>query len=113
MSVTNTGDRTGDEIVQLYARDEEASVGRPVIELIGFRRVSVAPTDTCQITFTLSAEQFAYTDADYRRVVEPGHITLRCGTSSADLPLSATLELTGPTVEVRRRTRFVTRTEVG
>src|SRR4029079_4680748 len=74
VSVTNTGNRTGDEIVQLYARDEEATVGRPVIELIGFRRVGIAPGEMCRVTFTLAAEQFAYTNADYRRVVEPGKV---------------------------------------
>lgn len=108
--VENTGERAGDEVVQLYARDEEASVSRPVRELIGFRRVSLAPGERATVAFHLWAEQFAYTAIDYRRVVEPGWIGLSAGTSSADLPLSTTVELVGPVVEVVARRRFVTET---
>ncbi len=70
--VTNTGDRRGDEVVQLYVRDPEATVARPVLELRGFRRVGLAPGERRTVSFRLSAEQFAYVGADYRRVVEPG-----------------------------------------
>jgi beta-glucosidase len=106
--VCNVGDRAGDEVVQLYVRDEEATVARPVLELRGFRRVSLAPGERRSITFRLSAEQFAYVGADYRRVVEPGLIRLFVGSSSADLPLSAELELVGPTVELVERRRYFT-----
>ena len=64
------------------------------------------------MTFPLSAEQFAYTGADYRRVVEPGDVSVAVGTSSVDLPLAATITLTGPTVELRERTRYLTETTV-
>jgi beta-glucosidase len=110
VDVANTGDRAGDEVVQLYARDEEATVARPVLELRGFRRVSLAAGERRTVTFRLSAEQFAYVGADYRRVIEPGLIRLLVGTSSCDLPLVATLELTGRTVELRERQRYLTET---
>jgi beta-glucosidase len=110
VDVCNIGDRSGDEVVQLYARDEEATVARPVLELRGFRRVSLAPGERRSITFRLSAEQFAYVGADYRRVVEPGLIRLFVGSSSADLPLSADLELVGPTVELVARRHYFTAT---
>jgi len=110
VDVINTGDRSGDEVVQLYARDEEASVARPVLELRGFRRVSLAPGEGRTVSFHLAAEQFAYTGADYRRVIEAGRIGLFAGTSSNDLPLVATLELTGPTVELVERHRYLTET---
>ena len=71
------------------SRDPEATVARPVLELRGFRRVGLAPGERRSVSFTLSAEQFAYVGADYRRVVEPGAIRLLVGTSSADLPLDA------------------------
>ena len=71
-------------------------VARPVLELRGFRRVSLAPGERRSVTFRLTAEQFAYVGADYRRVVEPGLISLLVGTSSEDLPLTASLQLTGP-----------------
>ena len=80
--MTNTGNRRGDEVVQLYVRDPEATVARPVLELRGFRRVGLAPGERRSVSFRLSAEQFAYVGADYRRVVEPGVIKLFVGSSS-------------------------------
>ncbi len=62
------------------------------------------------MTFTLSAEQFAYVGADRRRVVEPGAIDLFVGTSSVDLPLQATIRLVGPTIELRDRQHYLTET---
>jgi beta-xylosidase len=108
VDVTNTGSRAGDEVVQLYVRDEEATVARPVIELRGFRRVHLEPGECRTVAFRLSTEQLAYTGADYRRVVEPGLVRIFAGRSSADLPLSAELTLTGPTVELVERTRYLT-----
>jgi beta-glucosidase len=108
VDVTNTGSRPGEDVVQLYVRDEEATVARPVIELRGFRRVRLEPGECRTVTFRLSTEQLAYVGADYRRVVEPGLVRLFVGRSSADLPLSASLTLTGPAVELVDRTRYVT-----
>jgi beta-glucosidase len=110
VDVANTGDRVGDEVVQLYVRDEEASVARPVIELLGFRRVTLERGQRRRVTFVLHAEQFAYTDVGHRLVVEPGEVTVSIGTSSVSRPLSATLLLEGPTVVVCGRSHYVTRT---
>jgi beta-glucosidase len=110
VDVTNVGERAGDEVVQLYARDDEATVARPILELRGFRRVSLAPDERRTVTFRLAAEQFAYVGADYRRVIEPGRITLSVGTSSEDLPLTTTIELTGATIDLPARRRFLTET---
>ena len=110
--VRNTGDRPGDEVVQLYVRDPEATVARPVLELRGFRRVSLAPGERRCVSFRLSAEQFAYVGADYRRVVEPGVVKVFVGSSSVDLPLSAQIELVGPTVQLLERRRYLTETTV-
>jgi beta-glucosidase len=112
VDVANTGDRPGDEVVQLYVRDEEASVARPVMELRGFRRIHLAPGERCTVAFRLSTEQLAYTGADYRRVIEPGTVRLWVGTSSADLPLTAVVEVVGPVVELRDRTRYLTESRV-
>ena len=108
--VANTGERAGDEVVQLYVRDEAATVARPVLELLGFRRVTLAPGERRSVSFRLSAEQFAYVGADYRRVVEPGTVGIFVGTSAADLPLTASLELTGRTVHLVERHRYLTET---
>jgi beta-glucosidase len=110
VDVENVGDRVGDEVIQLYVRDDEATIARPVLELRGFRRVSLQPGESRTVSFTVGAEQFAYVGADYRRVVEPGTITIRVGTSSVDLPLTATLRLVGPTIELRDRQRYLTET---
>ena len=113
VEVANTGDRAGDEIVQLYARDEEATVARPVLELRGFRRVHLEAGEHRSVRFRLAAEQFAYVGADHRRIIEPGTIRLLVGTSSCDLPLQATIELVGPTVELVQRSRYLTETAIG
>jgi beta-glucosidase len=112
VDVVNVGDRAGDEVVQLYVRDEEATVARPVRELCGFRRVHLAPGERRTVAFTLDAEQFAYTGADMRRVIEPGRVSLFVGRSSDDLPLHATVELVGPVVDLAVRRHFLTRTAV-
>ncbi len=108
VDVANTGARPGDEVVQLYVRDEEASVARPVIELRGFCRARLDPGERRRVTFLLASEQLAYTDIDYRLVVEPGDVTISVGTSSAARPLEASLTLEGPTVELVCRNRYVT-----
>jgi beta-glucosidase len=113
VDVANVGDRAGDEVVQLYIRDEEATVARPVLELRGFLRVRLEPGERRSVSFRLSVEQFAYTGADYRRVVEPGTIRILAGTSSADLPLSTRLTLVGPTVELVDRRHYLTETTLG
>jgi len=110
VDVRNTGSRRGDEVVQLYVRDPEATVARPVLELRGFRRVGLDPGERRSVSFRLAAEQFAYVGADYRRVVEPGVIRVFVGSSSADLPLGWQFELVGRTVHLVERHRYLTRT---
>ncbi len=109
VEVANVGDRAGDEVVQLYVRDEEASVARPILELRGFRRVGLEPGERRTVTFTLHSEQFAFTGVDLRQVIEPGLVTLSVGTSSVDRPLSTTIELVGPVVDLVDRRRYLTR----
>ena len=61
----------------------------------------------------LEPRQFAYVGADRRRVVEPGTIAIAVGTSSVDLPLTATVTLVGPTIELRDRHHYLTETTLG
>jgi beta-glucosidase len=83
VTVRNTGKRAGDEVVQLYLRDEVASVTRPVAALRGFARVSLAPGQAREVSFTLDQEDFALLDPAWQRVVEPGNFTVFVGGSSA------------------------------
>ncbi len=84
VDVTNTGDRAGTEVVQLYVRDEVASVTRPVKALRGFERVHLQPGQTRTVTFTLGSEDLALYDLHMQRVVEPGFFTVYVGPSSAE-----------------------------
>jgi beta-glucosidase len=85
VDVANTGRRTGDEVVQLYVRDEEASVTRPVLELKRFRRVTLKPGERRTITFELKPDDFALWSMEMKRVVEPGTFTISAGPNSVDL----------------------------
>jgi beta-glucosidase len=82
VEVTNTGTRAGDEVVQLYIRAEVSRATRPVMELKGFRRVTLAPTERRTVTFELGPEQLAYHGLGMKRVVEPGRFRVMAGGSS-------------------------------
>jgi beta-glucosidase len=112
VDVTNTGSREGDEVVQLYLRDDEASVTRPIKQLRGFKRVTLAPGQRRSVIFRVAAEQLAFTGVDGRRIVEPGRITVMAGTSAEDLPCRATLVVTGEPRVADRLSRFFTETRV-
>jgi beta-glucosidase len=77
--------------VQLYVRDVISSVTRPVKELRGFQRVSLAPGEKKTVTFTVGPRELSLIDASMKRVVEPGRFDLMIGTSSASA--AATLPL--------------------
>ncbi|TFY92718.1 beta-glucosidase BglX [Pseudomonas kairouanensis] len=82
VTVTNTGQRAGDEIVQLYLRDDVASVTRPVRLLRGFRKVHLAPGQARHLTFTLGQEDFALLDERFIPVVQAGTFTVFVGGDS-------------------------------
>ncbi|MGP4088662.1 beta-xylosidase/alpha-l-arabinosidase [Streptomyces sp. KR55] len=94
--VRNTGDRAGAEVVQLYLHDPVASVTRPDVRLIGYRRMELEPGDAARVTFRFHADLSAFTDRSGRRIVEPGALELRLAASSADVRHTAQLTLTGP-----------------
>jgi beta-glucosidase len=82
VDVTNTGSRGGDEVVQLYVRDEAASVARPVRALKGIRRAALRPGESQEVRFTLRPDDLALYDLTMRKVVEPGTFTVFVGGSS-------------------------------
>ncbi|MFW6146191.1 MAG: glycoside hydrolase family 3 N-terminal domain-containing protein [Planctomycetota bacterium] len=84
VDVTNAGDVTGDEIVQIYVRDVVASLTRPVKELKAFRRVTIDPGETRELTFEIPAATLGFTNAQMRYVVEPGRFEVHVGPSSAE-----------------------------
>jgi beta-glucosidase len=82
VDVENTGDRAGDEVVQLYLRDVVARVARPVKELRGFERVALGPGEKKTVRFTLASEHLGYYDHRMQFLVEPGEFQVTAGTSS-------------------------------
>jgi len=92
VDVTNTGNRAGDEVVQLYIHDPVASISQPVRRLRGFQRVTLNPGETRTVTFTLDRSDFGFYDNRGTFVVEPGRIDVYAGDSSAaDLTRSFTV----------------------
>ena len=85
--VTNTGAREGSEVVQVYVRDLVSSVTRPVKELKGFRKVTLAAGETATVEIPLGPDALAFHDVDMRYVVEPGDFAVMVGTSSRDRDL--------------------------
>lgn len=110
--VKNTGDREGDETVQLYYRTRGAHVIRPVKQLAGFKRISLKPGETKKILFTLKTSQLGYYNEDMRFVVEPVKMDLMIGTSADKILYEKELLLTGKTVEIMGRRSYSCQTEV-
>lgn len=82
VTITNTGKRAGDEIVQLYIRDLVSSVTRPVMELKDFRRISLAPGESKAVEFVITPDKLSFLDLNMKSVVEPGWFDIMVGTSS-------------------------------
>lgn len=85
VDVRNAGQRAGDEVVQLYIRDVAASVTRPVKELKGFERVTLAPGETKHVEFLLGAQQLGIWNRQMRYTVEPGEFKVMIGANSEQL----------------------------
>jgi beta-glucosidase len=94
LAVQNTGARAGDEVVQLYVHDVEASVKRPAKELRGFQRVGLNAKEKKSVSFTLPASDLAFYDEKTKKfVVEPGAFDVMVGSSSEDIRLKARLDV--------------------
>ena len=96
LSVRNTGHRAGAEVVQLYLHDPVASVVRPTQRLLGYTRVDLEPGEEVELTIEVPADLVNFTSRDGERIVEPGAIVLGLGRSSAVIPITHTVQLTGP-----------------
>jgi len=85
VDVRNTGNRSGDEVVQLYVRDDISSVPRPVLELRDFQRVALKPGESRVVRFKLDPDALAFWNIDMKWLVEPGTFTILAGPSSVTL----------------------------
>ncbi|TDT38911.1 beta-xylosidase [Streptomyces sp. BK208] len=106
LTVRNTGERHGTEVVQLYLHDPVASVVQPVQRLVGWTRVPLAPGEARRVRVEVPADLASFTGRDGRRVVEPGELELRFAASSTETRLTATVALTGPERQVDHTRRL-------
>ncbi|MDL2221356.1 glycoside hydrolase family 3 C-terminal domain-containing protein [Parabacteroides sp. OttesenSCG-928-N08] len=91
--ITNSGDRQGDEVVQLYLRDDYSSVTTYTKVLRGFERITLMPGETKTVTFTLTPQDMGLWDINNKFTVEPGTFTVMVGASSADIRLNGQFEI--------------------
>jgi beta-xylosidase len=99
VTVRNTGDRAGADVVQLYLSDPVATVVRPVRRLVGYARVALEAGESARVTFRVSTDLAAFTGLAGRRVLEPGELRLGLGSSSAELRHERSVRLIGDRVE--------------
>ncbi|WP_298801947.1 glycoside hydrolase family 3 N-terminal domain-containing protein [uncultured Pseudokineococcus sp.] len=112
VTVRNTGDRAGADVVQLYASDPVASVTRPITQLLGYARVELEAGQAAEVVLDVPTTRVAFTDRSMTRVVEPGALELRVGPSCADVELTAQVELTGAAHPVTTADRRVVGVDV-
>jgi beta-xylosidase len=103
LTVTNTGDRGGADVVQLYLHDPVAQVTRPVVRLVGYARVELAPGESRRVAFTVPADLSSFTGLAGHRLVEPGDLELRISASSGDPRHVVPVRLVGPARAVDHR----------
>ncbi|MCS2159266.1 glycoside hydrolase family 3 C-terminal domain-containing protein [Scandinavium sp. H11S7] len=112
VTLTNIGARRGSEVVQLYVRDNVASMVRPVKELKAFQRVELTPNQSATLTFHVPVDMLNFTDRSGKRIVEPGEFTLMVGSSSADIYDSVIANVSGTTRELAKNWQMLSRCEV-
>ncbi len=94
VTVKNTGDRAGQEVVQLYVRDKESSLARPPKELKGFAKIALEPGESKTVRFVLDQRAFSFYDPYQRQwVAEPGNFEVLVGASSRDIHARAMIKL--------------------
>jgi beta-glucosidase len=91
VEVTNTGNRAGSEVVQMYIRDRISTVTRPVKELKGFKKIWLEPNESKTVVLDILPEHLAFTNIDKEYVVEPGDFDIMVGNSSLDRDLAKTV----------------------
>jgi beta-glucosidase len=104
VSVKNTGSRAGDEVVQVYLKDEEASTPRPLHQLEGFERIHLQPGESKMVEFEIQPRQFSMIGADETRIIEPGWFNVSAGSgqpgAKGTVSVSGRVNLTGEVVEL-------------
>ncbi|WP_215699013.1 glycoside hydrolase family 3 N-terminal domain-containing protein [Clostridium sp. MCC353] len=111
-AVANTGERQGDEVVQLYYHTKKAHVVRPVKQLAGFKKVSLEPGEKKRVTFRLKTSQLGYYNEEMEFVVEPTVMDIMIGTSAHQIAYTGEITLTGEKVNVMGRRSYTCEADV-
>ncbi|HET9542487.1 MAG TPA: glycoside hydrolase family 3 N-terminal domain-containing protein [Acidimicrobiales bacterium] len=96
VALTNTGDREGEEVIQVFARDELASVGVPARRLVAFQRVGAEAGETVRVRFTIPATSLGFHGVDLRFRVEPGDVTFLVGPTATTVTVTGDVEHPDP-----------------
>jgi beta-glucosidase len=112
VDVENTGERPGDEVVQLYVHLDGRSVTRPVKELKGFKRITLEAGEKHTVTFTLAVSQLGFYDRAMTLAVEPGAVGVMVGSSSDDARLAGKFEVVGESADVSGTKTFFSEVDV-
>jgi beta-xylosidase len=110
--VRNTGEREGDEVIQLYVHDLYASIVRPVRELKGFKRIRLKPGTAAELRFSMPTDILSFTGYDLHRILEPGEYEIMLGTSSRDIVFRQIVTLKGSVQRLGEQWRMLTKVEV-
>ncbi|WP_022882776.1 beta-xylosidase/alpha-l-arabinosidase [Gryllotalpicola ginsengisoli] len=103
VTVTNTGEVAGADVVQLYGHDVHASITRPVVQLLGYQRVELAAGESKRVEFTVPATRFAFSDRRMRKVVEPGDVEVWVASHAGMTQAADTTESTGGAIVSDKR----------
>lgn len=113
VTVANTGDRAGAEVVQVYLSDLAGQVVRPLKQLVAYVKVPLEAGESRTVTFALHTDLMSFTGLDMARIVEPGAMEVHVGASSEDLPLVGSFRLTGEVRHVAEGRTLVPSISVG
>ncbi|MGL5912368.1 MAG: beta-glucosidase family protein, partial [Phycicoccus sp.] len=104
--LTNSGERQGEEVVQVYAQDVVASVTRPLRQLVAFTRVAVEPGSSRRIAIRIPTSRLAFSGRDLVRIVEPGEVRLWVGSDcETEIAPLGTVDIRGPVHRVTAQDR--------
>lgn len=112
LDLENIGEMKGDEVVQLYLHDREATITRPVQQLFGFKRLTLESNEKATITFKVPMNILGFVDRNNDFVVEPGNIDVMIGSSSQDIRLKGEFEIVGNKRHIGKDKRFFSKVEV-
>lgn len=105
--ITNTGEREGDEVVQLYFHDLATGVTRPYLELVGFKRVHLEPSASTVVEFEVQMSQLGYVGLSGSFILEPGRIDVWVGSASDDIRARGHFDVVGDTIDLHGRRSYL------